>query len=87
MCPCMRTCTTSQKSEKVKGEVYLSDSHLCLLLLLLELLLQQLDLVVDRQGGTGRQRTRRREEHPGTGHQQRRLFRSLEGKKMGSTSK
>lgn len=65
----------------MNGEVYLSDSHLCLLLLLLELLLQQLDLVVDRQGGTGRQRTRGREEHPGTGHQQRRLFRSLEGGK------
>lgn len=55
-------------------EFHLCHSHLCLLLLLLELLLQQLDLVMDRQGGTWWQRARRREQHPGAGYQQRGLL-------------
>ena len=58
-------------------QMYLCYSHLCLLLLLLQLLLEQLDLVVDRQGGPGWQRARGREQHPGAGHQQRSLLWSL----------
>lgn len=34
-------------------DTHLCHSHLCLLLLLLELLLEQLDLVVHRQRGAG----------------------------------